>query len=112
MQPVLNILVVTLIMSTICRFSDITNEDLEHIILDVKGSMPEVGERLTMGVLRSRGIIVPRHRVHQILHKVDPISTALWWHSKTNHKSYSVPGPNSLWHIAFFVMNSSDEMLS
>ena len=48
-----------------CRFSDITDDDLEHIIMDIKESMPEIGERMTMGALRSRGLTVPRHRVHQ-----------------------------------------------
>ena len=37
--------------------------------------MPEIGGRMTMGALRSRGITVPRHRVRQMLHKVDPISS-------------------------------------
>ena len=73
-------------MCIICRFSDITDDDLERIILDIKESMPEIGERMTMGALRSRGIIVPRHRVRQMLHKVDPISSALRWHSKTKRK--------------------------
>ena len=82
-----------------CRFSDLSDEALEYVILDIKESMPEIGERMTMGALRSRGIVVPRHRVRQILHKVDPISTALRWHSKTKRKPYSVPGPNSLWHL-------------
>lgn len=82
-----------------CRFSDLSDEALECVILDIKESMPEIGERMTMGALRSRGIIVPRHRVRQILHKVDPISTALRWNSKTKRKPYSVPGPNSLWHL-------------
>ena len=61
--------------------------------------MPEIGERMMMGALRSRGITVQRHRVRQMLHKVDPISSALRWHSKTKRKPYSVPGPNSLWHL-------------
>jgi hypothetical protein len=61
--------------------------------------MPEIGERMMLGALRSRGIVVPRHRVRQILHRVDPISIALRWHSKTKRRPYSVPGPNSLWHL-------------
>ena len=61
--------------------------------------MPEIGERMTMGALRSRGITVPRRRVRQMLHKVEPISAALRWYSKIKRKPYSVPGPNSLWHI-------------
>ena len=60
--------------------------------------MPEIGERMTMGALHSRGITVPRHRVHQMLYKVEPISIALQWHSKITRKPYSVSGPNSLWH--------------
>ena len=103
-------------MSTLIhnRFSDTTNEDLERVILDIKESMPEIGERLTVGALRSCGLIVPRHRVHEILHKVDAISISLRWHSKTKRKPYSVPGPSSLWHIGenlCFVMSSSDEIL-
>ena len=83
------------------RFSDITDHHLECTVLNIKESMPEIGERMTiyMGALRSRGIIVPRRRVRQMLHKVDPISSALRWHYKTKRKPYSVPGPNSLWHI-------------
>ena len=59
----------------ICRFSDISDDDLERIILDIKESMPEIGERMTMGALRSRGITVPRHRVRQMLHKMDCCSS-------------------------------------
>ena len=61
--------------------------------------MPEIGERMTMGALGSRGIKVPRRHVRQMVHKVEPISAALQWHSKIKHKPHSVPGPNSLWHI-------------
>ena len=61
--------------------------------------MPEIGERMTLGALRSRGIFVQRHRVRVVLRKVDPISSALRWRSKTKRRVYSVAGPNSLWHF-------------
>ena len=32
------------------------------VYLEVKESMPKMGERMMMGTLHSRGIIVPRHR--------------------------------------------------
>ncbi len=54
---------------------------------------------MTVGVLRSQGVFVQRHRVRRVLHKIDPISSALRWHSKTKRIIYSVPGPNTLWHI-------------
>ena len=43
----------------------LTDDDLERIILDIKESMPEIGERMMLGALRSRGIVIPRHRVRQ-----------------------------------------------
>ena len=61
--------------------------------------MPDVGERLLQGALRSKGIIVQRRRVHEAVHRVDPINVALRYQPRIQRLYYSVPGPNSLWHI-------------
>lgn len=65
----------------------------------VKEQMPDIGERMVTGSLRSNGIHVPRRRVQQSLHRVDPINIALRWMPRIQRHPYSVPGPDSLWHL-------------
>ena len=59
---------------------------------------PNDGERLLIGHLAARGIIVQRVRVCASIHRVDPENTAIR-RSVTIRRSYHVQGPNSLWHV-------------
>jgi hypothetical protein len=44
--------------------------------------------------------VVSRDRVRQVLRSIDPLAAATRWPpSIIRRKPYSVPGPNSLWHI-------------
>lgn len=61
--------------------------------------MPDIGERMMQGTLRSRGTVVPRRRVREVIHRIDPINVLLRWQPRIQRKPYSVPGPNSLWHL-------------
>ena len=45
---------------------------------------------------------VTRARVRDALRSVDPINTALRWQG--GRRPYSVPGPNSLWHIGMHLV--------
>jgi hypothetical protein len=81
------------------KFVNITEDDLIEKVREIKESLPECGERLLMGNLRASGIIVPRWRLRQAIHSIDPISTSLRWRPKIQRKPYNVPGPMSLWHI-------------
>uniref|UniRef100_A0A1X7VRJ2 Integrase core domain-containing protein n=1 Tax=Amphimedon queenslandica TaxID=400682 RepID=A0A1X7VRJ2_AMPQE len=40
-----------------------------------------------------------RERVRRAIHHVDRLNTALQWNFHILRRTYSVPGPNSLWHI-------------
>ena len=51
------------------------------------------------GHLQARGIFVQRWRVQKILRQIDPCSSVLRWGLMAYRRKYSVPGPNSLWHI-------------
>ena len=58
------------------------------------------GQTLVWGIVRSRGYSVTRERVRQTLRACDPINTNLRWSGiVTPRQPYSVPGPNSLWHV-------------
>ena len=55
------------------------------------------GISMVRGVLRARGIIVPRQCVLDCMHRVDPLSQIIRRRVVTYCRQYSVPTPNSLW---------------
>ena len=75
------------------RFTIISDIDLQQQVAE------NTGERMVIGILRSRGIHVPRHRVRDIIRCIDPINTALRWRAMHPRYQYDVPGPNALWQI-------------
>ena len=80
-------------------WSDISDEQLESTVQDIRKVTPNIGERRLVGALRSRGIHIQRWRVRQCLRQVDPIGVALRWRPVIYRRKYSVPTPNALWHI-------------
>ena len=62
--------------------------------------LPALGQTMVWGRLRSMVFFVTRERVRRAFHDIDPVHTALWWRCElVCRHPYSVPGPNSLWHI-------------
>lgn len=69
------------------------NEDeLQHFVQGLRRQLPDVGEALVIGRLRSLGYHITRERVRQSIRATDPLNAALRWHGVT------VSRP-SLWHI-------------
>ena len=80
--------------------ASISDSDLREKVLEMKKMLPEVGESIILGQLRSMGYKVTRWRVRDTLRSTDPVNVALRWPGgATARRQYSVPGPNSLWHI-------------
>ena len=80
--------------------SNVTDQELENILQVVRRENPNIGQTMTIGKLRSMGIRVSRTRVRSCMRAIDPISTALRWRGQlARRQPYSVPGPNSLWHL-------------
>lgn len=73
--------------------------DLDSIIVNLKSILPHAGERIIIGHVHSLGFHIPRERLRQSIRRVDPVNTSLRWHLHISRRTYSVPGPNSLWHI-------------
>ena len=79
-------------------YTSLSDSELLDVVCTVKEKLPDVGEKMLLGILNSRGIKVRRKHLRQAIHIVDPINTTLRWSSKLHRRIYSVPGPNSLWH--------------
>lgn len=80
--------------------ASISTSDLLLRIQTMRREFPEMGETLLWGRLRSMGVQVTRERIRNALRQTDPLAMALRWRGGlTRRRVYSVPGPNSLWHI-------------
>ena len=74
--------------------------ELASFIVDLQLTSPNIGQSLVIGRLRSLGYQVSRDRVRNCLRLHNPLTSALRWPGVMTHRHpYSVPGPNSLWHI-------------
>jgi hypothetical protein len=83
----------------------ITDSDLVSTVRRMRTDFPEIGETIAWGQLRSKGIQVTRERIRTALRQTDPLNTALRWRGNlTRRRPYSVPGPNSLWHLGEFLL--------
>ena len=66
--------------------------------------MPNMGETLVIGRLRSLGYVITRQRVRDAIHATDPLNTLFRWRGiLTSWRPYLVPSPYSLWHIGIDV---------
>lgn len=81
----------------------VSEGQLVTVVQNVRQELPDIGQSMVDGTLRAVGIQVPRERIREISRRTDPLNTALRWHSRTTRQPYSVPGPNSLWHIGMYM---------
>ena len=77
----------------------VSDGQLMEIIHQARHELPDLGQAMLAGRLRAMGLHVTRDRIREAIRRSDPLNTALRWHNVTTRRPYSVPGPNSLWHI-------------
>ncbi|KAJ7686979.1 hypothetical protein B0H14DRAFT_2421901 [Mycena olivaceomarginata] len=77
--------------------SDISDEDLDSLILRLRSHFRRAGLGMLDGMLRRLGHRVPRERVRQSLFRIDPVRR-IFERIRIRRRIYSVPGPNSLVH--------------
>ena len=76
-------------------YSDISDQQLDQLIHQIKVDHPHDGERLMIGHLAHCSVIVPRASIH----RVDPENTALRRSIAVRRRVYHASGPNAVWHI-------------
>ena len=50
----------------------ISDADLDSVIIDAKYQLPNFGERMVIGYIKSLKLNVTRRRIRQAIHRVDP----------------------------------------
>lgn len=81
------------------NFTSISDSDLDHQVSLIKNLKPEAGQSMVKGTLQASGIHVSLPRVQESITRIDPVATALRWAAPISCRTYSVSGPNALWHI-------------
>lgn len=77
--------------------STITDDDLDSLVMRLRGHFRRAGITMMDGMLRRLGHHVPRERIRASLMRIDPIRR-VFERIRIRRRVYSVPGPNSLWH--------------
>ena len=80
-------------------FTSIDDDSLSAHIADIKVCNPNSGYRAVCTKLRLRVIKVPIYRIRRLCFEIDPAGAMSRWMMTIDRRAYSVPGPNSLWHI-------------
>ena len=80
-------------------YSTISNADLDSVVKDVQAFFPNIGYRRMLGELTRRGIVIQHARVRASMIRTDPEGAVRRWMDTIQRRSYSVYGPNALWHI-------------
>ena len=79
--------------------TEISDSDLDVLTADFVHHFPNSGQNSYDGYLRGKGIKIQRHRVRASLSRVDPMGVQRRLRRALHRRIYSVPMPNSLWHI-------------
>jgi len=83
------------------RWTRISDDELIQKIIKLRGGNRRGGWRMLSGALKAHGIYVPYRRLRLALYVSDPGGAVLRRVANNLHRrrKYSVPGPNSLWHM-------------
>ena len=83
------------------KFSTLSDDQLKLEITKINLNFPNSEYRKVWSHLKNQSppIIVQRERCRRLLADVNPVVTAQHWAQVTKRRQYSVPTPNTLWHI-------------
>ena len=81
------------------EYTDLTDNELDEITAEFVHNSPNGGQKSYEGYLRGMGIHVRRSCIRSTLLRVDPAGVRRRFRQVLHRREYSVPMPNSLWHI-------------
>ena len=85
------------VVSFTAPLSTLADGDLDELILYLRRHYCRAGVTMLHGMLLHLGHRIPRERIRQSLLRIDPVQR-VFERIRIRRRTYSVPGPNSLWH--------------
>ena len=62
------------------KYSDISDQELDTIVVQFQNSNPNYGQQLMHGHLKAQGIHIQRRRLRECVQRTDPLRRHLCWH--------------------------------
>ena len=81
------------------QFSDLTDEDLDRIVVHVRRQFSQSGYRQMLAILKSQGIVVREHQLRKSLQRCDLLGSALRWFATIHKREYNVCCPLVFSHL-------------
>ena len=83
------------------KYSNVSDEELDNIVLAVKQNFPNTGYKQMKGFLSQHGYTVQQDCLRESMRRVDPEGVLLRGLKMRviNRRHYCVAGPQCLWHI-------------
>ena len=81
------------------QYSRITDAELDRFVTLVIHEHPHWGYRMVQGHLLSIGHRIQQSRARECMLRLDPEGVVSRWLTTIRRRTYSVPGPNCLWHL-------------
>ena len=81
------------------QWTRISDGELDVFVTQFIEEHPNSGYCMLIGFLRSQGINVQRRRARESLLRLDPVGIQSRLRRILHRRKYSIPGPNSLWHV-------------
>lgn len=82
-----------------CKFTPISEQDLDTALVRIKESHPSSGEVMIQGHLLHNDIKVPRDKLRAAIHGVDHTNTISRHSSVIRRRIYMTPHPNAVWNL-------------
>ena len=79
------------------KYSQITEMQLDAEVQTILTQNPNMGEKMLVGALLSRGITVQRGMLRKSIEHVDPVGKVLRRLRTLRRRAYNVSTPNALW---------------
>ena len=86
-------------LSVRSTYSIISDAQLDTLVRELQHQYPNCGYRLLKGHLAAMGYRIEESRIRNSHQRVDPIGIMSRWNCAVQRRTYSVSGPNALWHI-------------
>ena len=86
-------------LSVSAQYTSISDDDLDHLVREIKQHFPTCGNKQMQGHLQSRGLRIQQLRIREAIMRVDPEGSVMRRLQALNRRKYQVPAPCSLWHM-------------
>ena len=86
-------------LTLVCLFGTNTDHHLDAMVTSIQRQYPHCGYRMMQGYLNGLNHRVQQGRVREAMARTDPEGLASRWCNTVIRRAYSVPSPNSIWHV-------------